>query len=119
MSAQDTEPRITTQAVSETVSVSADTRLIANTRRAVLLNERGYRPKLYVPRGDVAAGALIESDTRTHCPYKGDARYFHVVAGDRTYTDAAWSYDEPLADVATIAGLIAFDHPAIRVDQQR
>ena len=119
MPGQDTEPRITTQAVAETVSVSADTRLIANTRRAVLLNERGYRPKLYVPRGDVAASALIDSDKRTHCPYKGNARYFHVVVGDQTYTDAAWSYDEPLADVAMIAGLIAFDHPAIRVDQQR
>lgn len=118
MPENDSEQRITTEPLSTTVIVTVDTRLIANTRRAVLLEERGYRPKLYVPRGDVAASALIESNTRTHCPYKGDARYFHVTVGGQTYTDAAWSYDEPLPGVAPIAGLVAFDHPAIQVDQR-
>ncbi|MGB7756611.1 MAG: DUF427 domain-containing protein [Salinisphaera sp.] len=118
MPENDNEQRITTEPVSTTVIVSVDTRLVANTRRAVLLTERGYRPKLYVPRGDVAASALIESDTRTHCPYKGDARYFHVTVGGQTYSDAAWCYDEPLPGVASIAGLVAFDHPAIQVDQR-
>lgn len=118
MTDNDSAQRITTEPVTTTVIVSVDTRLIAHTRRAVLLTERGYRPRLYLPRGDIAAGVLVDSDTRTHCPYKGDARYFHVTVDGQRYTDAAWSYDEPLAGVAAIAGRVAFDHAAIRVDQR-
>ncbi|HET7313909.1 DUF427 domain-containing protein [Salinisphaera sp.] len=111
------ESRIATMPLTTPVNISADTRLIASTRRAVLLEERGHRPVLYVPRDDVAANALIESATRTRCPYKGEARYFHVTAGGQTFTDAAWAYDAPLAALEIIAGLVAFNHPAIRVDQ--
>lgn len=118
MSEDTPDPRTTTQPLTTTVNVSADTQLIANTRRAVWLEERGQPPRLYVPRGDVAASALVESGTRSHCPHKGEARYFHIAAGGRTFTDAAWVYDEPLAGLEAIAGMLAFDHPAIRVDQR-
>lgn len=118
MPADPTDPRITTQPVTTPVSVSADTLLIANTRRAVQLEERGHRPRLYVPRGDVAASALVASNTRSHCPHKGEARYFHVTAGGQTFADAAWVYAEPPTELGIIAGMVAFDHPAIRVDQR-
>lgn len=116
MTESNADQRIATHNV--TTTVTADSRLIANTRHALRLEELGYRPKLYVPLSDIAAGTLVDSDTRTHCPYKGEARYYHVTLDGHTFTDAAWAYDQPLPGLALIAGLVAFDHPAIRVDQR-
>ncbi|MDQ4130094.1 MAG: DUF427 domain-containing protein, partial [Actinomycetota bacterium] len=31
---------------------------------------------------------------RTHCPVKGDARYWTVTVGDRTAENALWGYPE-------------------------
>src|SRR5260370_980708 len=49
--------------------------------RAVL--ETGCGPRWYGRRRDVARGVLHDDPLRTLCPYKGVARYFHVVAGGR------------------------------------
>ena len=51
---------------------------------------------------------LVRSDHQTTCPYKGRASYFTLQAGDRIAENAVWSYDQPLADVAEIAGCVAF-----------
>jgi uncharacterized protein (DUF427 family) len=67
----------------------------------VLLSETGLPNRWYLPREDVAA-PLRESQTRTHCPYKGDATYWHM--GDRE--DAAWGYEAPFDGVTAIAGLV-------------
>ncbi|HZO79831.1 MAG TPA: DUF427 domain-containing protein [Solirubrobacteraceae bacterium] len=44
----------------------------------------------------------------SHCPYKGQAEYWSVRAGDNAYKDLAWSYPTPLPESQKIAGLIAF-----------
>ena len=57
-------------------------RVVARSDRPKLLFETGLPPRVYVPRADVAAGALAPAEKRTACPYKGEARYWSV-AGDR------------------------------------
>ncbi len=51
---------------------------------------------------------LTPTDTVTHCPYKGQAGYWSVRAGDAVHEDLAWSYRTPLPESQKIAGLIAF-----------
>ena len=52
--------------------------------------------------------SLVRTERRTHCPYKGDASYYSIQEGGRTADNAVWSYEHPLADVAEIAGYLAF-----------
>ena len=54
---------------------------------------------------------------KSTCEWKGAAQSFHVRAGDRTAVDAVWSYPEPFAEYAVLAGWLAF-HPG-RLDSCR
>lgn len=51
----------------------------------------------YFPPASITEGALAESPTQYHCPWKGDAQYFHVNADGKTHDDLAWSYPAPYA----------------------
>lgn len=62
----------------------------------------------YFPPEDVHRGNLVHSDTRSTCPWKGEAHYFSINAGGGTNTDAAWYYPEPKPDAAHIRDRIAF-----------
>jgi uncharacterized protein (DUF427 family) len=53
-------------------------------------------------------GLLTPTESRTSCPYKGEARYWSVTAGGKTYDDLVWSYPSPLPEVAKIANLLCF-----------
>ena len=44
----------------------------------------------------------------SYCEWKGVARYFDVIAGDKIASRAAWCYDSPPARFATLAGYLAF-----------
>ncbi|MEO6780455.1 MAG: DUF427 domain-containing protein [Bradyrhizobium sp.] len=48
------------------------------------------------------------SDTQTVCPWKGTARYYSIVVGNKVNTDAAWYYPEPKSAASQIAGKVAF-----------
>jgi uncharacterized protein (DUF427 family) len=85
-------------------------RTVLDSVRGTLLHETGLLPRLYVPRGDVAADLLVASDHRTHCPFKGDASYQSVRVGDRTAENALWEYPAPLPEVRWLTGLVAFYH---------
>ena len=55
------------------------------------------------------AVAFFEATThKTHCPYKGDASYFSLKAGDKSAQNAVWSYVDPYPAVAGITGHLAF-----------
>jgi uncharacterized protein (DUF427 family) len=83
-------------------------RVVANTTRALTLREASYPPVQYIPRDDVDMALLARTDHASHCPYKGDAAYYSVQVGDRAAANAVWSYEQPFAGVAAIAGHVAF-----------
>ena len=62
----------------------------------------------YFPPADVNRGSLVHSETISHCPWKGDARYFHLNAGGEINEDAAWYYSEPKDAASEIKDHIAF-----------
>lgn len=82
--------------------------IVAETTRALTLREASYPPVQYIPRADIMSDLFEMSERRSHCPYKGDARYFTVSAGGLVRRDAAWCYETPFPAVAEIAGHLAF-----------
>ncbi len=64
----------------------------------------------YFPPQSVGREFLLPSDHTTTCPWKGEASYYHVKAGDKTNPNAAWFYADPTPAAAAIKGRIAFWH---------
>ncbi|TVP74458.1 MAG: DUF427 domain-containing protein [Nitriliruptor sp.] len=62
----------------------------------------------YFPPDSVDRALLRESDTRTHCPWKGEAYYLDLVGEGQALADAAWYYPAPKDAAAEISGHIAF-----------
>jgi uncharacterized protein (DUF427 family) len=62
----------------------------------------------YFSIDSVRRDLLVDSPTHTYCPWKGQASYYHVVAGEQRNADAAWFYPEPKPAAANIKGRIAF-----------
>ena len=82
--------------------------VIARSARVLELREGSYPAVLYFPRAD-ADLSLLEKTTRSStCPYKGVAGYFSVATPDKQLANAIWTYESPKADVAAIAGHLAF-----------
>lgn len=100
--------RIDILASSRRVEVVIDGVTIAVTERPLLLFETGLPVRYYLPRGDVRFDLLETSGTRTGCPYKGEAEYWHARIGDALHEDIVWSYPEPFSESAKIAGLLSF-----------
>jgi uncharacterized protein (DUF427 family) len=90
------------------VRVMAGGQVIAQTTRALSLQEASYPAVLYIPREDVRMDFLRPSSHRTHCPHKGDASYFSLCLPTGLEPDAVWSYEKPFPAVAEIAGHLAF-----------
>ncbi|NLE79326.1 MAG: DUF427 domain-containing protein [Rhodococcus sp.] len=90
------------------VTLRSGETVVADSHRSEMLFETGFAgPRHYLPRGDVAV-ELRPSDTRTVCPYKGEATYWSAVIGDHVLTDIAWSYEHPLPEAVRIRSLLAF-----------
>ncbi|MGG7510192.1 DUF427 domain-containing protein [Plantibacter sp. YIM 135249] len=91
-----------------TVEIRNGERLVATTDAALELHERGHDVRYYLPRSDVDLTQLQPIDTTSHCPFKGDASDYWALADDPEGTPVAWSYPEPIALSAPIAGYVAF-----------
>ena len=81
---------------------------IADSKRVKLLHESGHLPVYYFPEEDVRMEFLEESDLTTSCPFKGEASYWSVRAGDKVAENAVWGYPEPLESCPPISGYLAF-----------
>lgn len=90
------------------IVVRSGGRVVADTTRALTLQESTYPPVQYIPYEDVAEGALRPTESQTYCPYKGDASYYSLVGPDGEIGDAVWTYEKPYDAVEAIAGHVAF-----------
>ena len=63
---------------------------------------------VYFPAELVDKDYLVDSDTKTVCPWKGTAHYYSLIVGGKTNLDAAWYYPEPKSAASHIKGRIAF-----------
>jgi hypothetical protein len=56
----------------------------------------------------VAWEHFARTDHHTICPFKGEADYWTLVAGDPPLENVVWAYRTPLDEVAGLAGYVAF-----------
>lgn len=102
--------------VAHTVSAYIDGQRVAESDDVIRVDEDGAPPRFYFPREAVKVDQLTPSDTKTHCPFKGDAGYYSITHGGRQLKDAIWSYESPYDEHAALQGRMAFyddKHPGI------
>ena len=90
------------------VQVKIGGQTVAESDRAMRLDETGLRPRYYLPAADVRTDLLRPSDLRTTCPFKGEASYWSVQVGDEVHENVVWSYQQPIKDAEGITGLLCF-----------
>jgi uncharacterized protein (DUF427 family) len=107
---------ITTRPAGQHVEISLGGVRLAESDCAVLLEETGLQDRYYLPREDVRTEFLHPTQTRTTCPFKGQASYWSIQIGDEVHNDLVWSYENPIPAAQDIAGLLCFY--AEHVDQK-
>lgn len=115
-----TEHPITIEPTKGRVRVRVNGELVADSQAALRLQESTYPAVQYIPMDDVVQDVLTRTDTKTYCPFKGEASYYSVTtaAGD-TVDDVIWTYEQPYPAVAAIGGHVAFypDKAEITVEE--
>jgi uncharacterized protein (DUF427 family) len=76
---------------------------IAESDKTVVVEGSHY----FLP-GSVRKELLQANSTTSRCPWKGTARCYSLVVGEKTNKDAAWYYPEPSAAAREIKGYVAF-----------
>lgn len=110
--AADSYHRIDIRQTSRSLVVRDHDRIVAESKRPLVLYESGFAPRWYVPRADVDEAALTCVEHQTFCPYKGICNYYDI--GDARL--AAWSYREAFSEVGRISGLVSFEPDIVSVE---
>jgi uncharacterized protein (DUF427 family) len=85
--------------------------LVARSTRCVQVLETSHPPSFYIPWADVAKHLLVSAAGTSLCEWKGAARYWSLVDGNRSLPNVAWSYPTPLDSAQALADCVAF-YPA-------
>jgi uncharacterized protein (DUF427 family) len=109
--AADPYHRIDIRQSSRNLVVRHDGRVVADTRRALVLYESGFAPRWYVPRADIDEAALTPVKLQTFCPYKGLCSYYSIGEARQ----AAWCYPDAYAQVGRISNLVSFEPDIVSV----
>src|SRR5213593_643304 len=109
--AADSYHRIDIRQASRSLVVRHRDRIVADTKRPLVLYESGFAPRWYVVRADVDESALTPVEHQTFCPYKGLCSYYDI--GDARL--AAWSYPDAYSEVGRISDLVSFEPEIISV----
>ena len=109
--AADSYHRIDIRQTSRHLVVRHRERIVADTRKALVLYESGFAPRWYVPRADVDESALTPVEHQTFCPYKGLCSYYDI-ADARL---AVWSYPDAYLEVRRISNFLSFEPDIVSV----
>jgi uncharacterized protein (DUF427 family) len=91
--------------------------LLADSADVLVLEESGFQPVIYFPPKDVHTTELQRSDSRTTCPFKGEAAYWQARVGE-DWVDVAWFYPAVYREVEPIADYVAFYADRVNVDSE-
>jgi uncharacterized protein (DUF427 family) len=99
------------------IRVLADGVVIADSTHALTLKEASYPAVQYLPREDANMALLARTERTTHCPYKGDANYFSIVADGKTIENSIWTYEKPFPAMTEISGHLAFYPDKVTIEE--
>lgn len=109
--AADSYHRIDIRQSSRKLVVRHQSRVVADTKRPIVLYESGFAPRWYVPRADIDESTLTLVERQTFCPYKGLCSYYDIADAPL----AAWSYRDAYPEVGRIADLVSFEPDIVSV----
>lgn len=113
---KDPYKRIECLPSSREVRVEVNGTVVARSISNIFLHETSLRTRYYLsPTSILDWSMLVPSDTRTFCPYKGEAYYYHLQLGDREIKDAIWYYTYPTAESAAIQNRLCFYNEKVTV----
>lgn len=107
--------RIDIHARRNRVTVHVGELLVADSVRALLVDEQDHGLVFYLPRADVEVSLRKAQEYSSLCPFKGEATYWRFDGdGDEPLV---WSYEDPAPQVARLHGHMAFfqDQVTLRV----
>ena len=99
-----------------TVRVRLDDIKIAATINGLKMIEGTYSPVYYIPWGDCQKQYFSKSAHTTFCPFKGTASYWDLVIDSKTCGNCVWGYENPLDEMAKIAGYVAFYSEKVSIE---
>jgi uncharacterized protein (DUF427 family) len=99
---------ITISPAEGTVRVTVAGRIVAESSRALRLEEDGHPPVYYLPRDDAEMSLLLRTTHHTYCPYKGDCAYYSIPSRGTKSENAVWTYENPHKAVASLQEYLAF-----------
>jgi uncharacterized protein (DUF427 family) len=94
------------------VLVRALGEVLAESSGCLRVLETFHPPTVYLPPEAMRLELLQPAAGRSVCEWKGVARYYDVVVGERRLSRAVWSYPEPTRPFAALAGWFAL-YPAL------
>jgi uncharacterized protein (DUF427 family) len=97
------------------IEVRVSGQKLAESDRAMRLEETGLPPRYYIPREDVRTELLRPTARKTTCPFKGQASYWSAQVGDELYKNLVWSYERPIPRARRIAGLMCFYNERVQL----
>jgi uncharacterized protein (DUF427 family) len=109
--AADSYHRIDIRQTSRHLVVHHRDRIVADTKRPLVLYESGFAARWYVPRADIDQSALTAVNQQTFCPYKGLCSYYNI--GDAR--QAAWSYRHAYTEAGRISDFVSFEPDIVSV----
>ncbi len=89
---------------------------LADSTRAIRMREADYDPVYYFPRQDVRLDLMVRTNHASYCPFKGEASYWNLAAGDQAAENAAWSYQTPFDEMIEIKDYVAFYGQYVEAD---
>ncbi len=92
----------------KSIKVFAGSEVIAETNQAKRVLETSHPPVYYIPPAGIRMDLLEETRRESFCEWKGRARYFDVVTGERRIKNAAWAYLAPTSAFESIRDHLAF-----------
>jgi uncharacterized protein (DUF427 family) len=97
------------------VRVEVNGHVIADSAKALTLQEATYPAVQYLPRKDIEMGYFGKTEHHTNCPYKGEASYFTLTLDGEILENVAWSYEAPYPAMEQIGEHLAFYTNRVRV----
>ena len=113
--ARDPRKRIDITISGREVEVVLGGETVARTNAAMFLFETDLPTRYYVPADDVRMDLLTPSESRSQCPYKGEAVYWNATVGGDTWQDAVWSYPEPVEESGRMREHLCFYNEVVDV----
>ncbi|MDT7531190.1 DUF427 domain-containing protein [Sphingopyxis sp. SE2] len=83
---------------------------------ALILFETSLPPRFCLPPEAVRTKFLTRSQKVTQCPYKGEARHWHVEVEGKRVEDAAWTYPAPFGEADPIHDCLSFYPSKVRIE---